>query len=300
MVIKGNIILTFFLSLATLVGFSQDFASDFKALHLKNDTTGQVNLLSKWGDVRPNDPERFIACFNYYVQQSKTEIISIDRNKKDDQSFQISDTGTGNRVAYLNSSLMFKSGILQKGFDCIDAGITLHPSRLDMRFGKIYMLGQAENYQAFTKEITETIEYGNSIKNAWLWQEGKPLQDAQKFFLSSMQDYIGTIYNTEDDNLLPLMRAISETVLKYNPKHVESLSNIALTYLIIANYDKALEYLIKAESIAPSDVIVLNNIAQAYFRKNDKVNAKLYYEKIIKVGNAEEVTDAKERLKQLQ
>jgi tetratricopeptide (TPR) repeat protein len=114
-----------------------------------------------------------------------------------------------------------------------------------------------------------------------------------------MQDYVGTIYNTEDDNLLPLMRKISETVLKYHPDHVESLSNIALTYLIAANYEKALEYLLRAEIIAPKDIIVLNNIAQTYFRKKDNANAKIYYEKIIKFGNAEEAADAKEKLKAL-
>jgi tetratricopeptide (TPR) repeat protein len=202
-------------------------------------------------------------------------------------------------VAYLNSSVKFKSAILQKGFDYIDKGIALYPTRLDMRFGKIYMLGQAENYTEFTKYLVATIDYGNSIKDAWTWKEGKPLADAKQFFLGSMQDYIATIYNTEDDNLLPLMRKISETVIKYNPTHVESLSNVALTYLINGNYDKALEYLLKAEKLTPKDVVVLNNIAQAYKRKKDKINAKLYFEKIIKVGSAEEIEDAKQQLKEL-
>ncbi len=256
-------------------------------------------MLKKWEIAKPADPELFIAYFNYYVQQSGRELISLDQAKRNTGSFQLTDSATGKPVAYLNSSVKYNSAILQKGFDYVDKGLALYPTRLDMRFGKIYMLGQAENYPAFTNYLVETIDYGNSIKDAWTWKEGKTLEDAKQFFLSSMQDYVTTIYNTEDDSLLPLIRQISETVLKYNPNDVESLANVALTYLVIGEYDKALEYLLKAEKIAPKDTIVLNNIAQAYYGKKDNTNARAYYEKIIKVGTADEVKDAKEKLKHI-
>lgn len=294
---------TIFLStvfiLTSLLSFSQDFARQFKDLSSKNDTSGQVKLLSAWSTASPNDPELFIAYFNYYVRRSMTEVISLDKTQKDKNSFVVADTGSGKTVAYLNSSTKYKSDILQKGFDYINQGISLHPTRLDMRFGKVYMLGQAENYSEFTKEIIATIDYGNKINNAWLWKEAKPLENSKQFFLSSLQDYITTIYNTEDDNLLPLMRQISETVIKYYPDHVESLSNIALTYLITGDYDKALPYLLKAEKVAPKDVIVLNNIAEAYKRKGDKTNAKSYYEKVIKYGNKDEIQDARQKIRSL-
>ena len=169
-----------------------------------------------------------------------------------------------------------------------------------MRFGKIYMLGQCENFPEFTKSIIQTIDFDNKIKNAWLWKDDKPLEDSRQFFLSSIQDYIATIYDKEDDKLLPYMRQISEALLKYHPDHVESLSNVALTYLIIGDHDKALPYLLKAEIAAPKDIIVLNNIAETYKRKKDNSKAKTYYEKIIKYGDAEEVQNAKEQIKKLQ
>lgn len=51
------------------------------------------------------------------------------------------------------------------------------------------------------------------------------------------------------------------------PNHVESLNNVALTYLVAGNYDKALFYLLRDETLAPKDVIVLNNIAEACKRQ---------------------------------
>ena len=286
-----------FISFYTIA--QQDYQKSFKELSQKKDTAAQSKLLREWEVANPKDPELYIAYFNFYVNKSMEAAISLDSNPKNDQSFQLSDTGSGKPVGYLNFSTNYNSKLLQKGFDYIDKGIAIHPTRLDMRFGKIYMLGEAESYEMFTKVIIETIDYDNGIKNAWLWKEGKPLEDAKEFFLGSMQDYIATIYNTENDDLLPNMRRISEAILKHNPDHVISLANVALTYIIKEDYDKGLTYLLKAEKIDPKDIIVLNNIAEVYVRKNDHPNAKIYYEKIIKNGSKEEADDAREKLKKL-
>jgi len=286
------------LILITVSTHAQEFEKKFKELSSKNDTTAQSKLLKEWEAAEPENPELYIAYFNFYVTKSMEEFISLDEKPKK-ESFQLRDTGNGKPVGYLNFSTNYRTEFLQKGFGYIDKGLALYPNRLDMRFGKIYMLGEAQNYPVFTKTIIETIDYGNSIKDAWLWKEGKPLEDAKRFFLNSMQDYIGTLYNTEDDDLLPDMRRISETILKYNPGHVISLANVALTYIIKEDYDRGLTYLLKAEKIDPKDIIVLNNIAQAYVRKKDNAKAKLYYEKIIKYGTKEDADDAKERIKEL-
>jgi tetratricopeptide (TPR) repeat protein len=284
--------------LISLLTLGQDFQKKFKDLLAKDDTVEQRKLLANWETTNSKDPELFIAYFNYYARKSMTELVSLGDDKKDDQSLLITDS-TGKSVGYIGSSVRYNPVILQKGFDYIDKGISLYPSRLDMRFGKIYMLGQAENFSEYTHTVVETIDYANKIQNAWLWSNGEPLDSPKEFLLNSMQSYIMTIYDTEDDSLLPYMREISETVLKYYPNDVESLDNVALTYLIVEDYDKALSYLLRAETIAPQDAIVLNNIAEAYKRKHDGINAKKYYEKVIKYGNEEEVERAKEELKKL-
>lgn len=300
MYLKNKLGLVFvFIFLSAYAKAQQDFQKRFKDLSARNDTIAQTKLLKEWEAAKPKDPELYIAYFNFYVNKSQESGISLGSKPGNEESLKLSDTGTGKHVGYLNFSTNYKTEFLQKGFDYIDKGIAFHPTRLDMRFGKIYMLGEAKNYEMFTEVIIETIDHSNSIKDAWLWKEGKPLEDAKEFFLSSIQDYIGTLYNTENDDLLPNMRRISEAILKYNPAHVISLANVALTYIIKEDYDKGLTYLLRAEKIDPNDIIVLNNIAEVYTRKKDKPNAKIYYEKIIKMGNKEEADDARDKLKKL-
>jgi tetratricopeptide (TPR) repeat protein len=190
----------------------------------------------------------------------------------------------------------YEPNLLSKGFDCISKGIKKHPNRLDMRYGKIYMFGQLEDYEKFTTEIIKTIDYSNENKNKWTWADSKPLDDPKEFMLSSIQNYQNQLYNTENDNLLVNMKRIAETVLKYYPDHVESLSNISIVFMLQKQYDKALQPLLKAEKINPKDYIVLSNIAQAYKLKGDNKNAIKYYELTLKHSDEQAKKYAQEQI----
>jgi tetratricopeptide (TPR) repeat protein len=279
----------------------QDYAKKFSDLLQVNDTTGQRALLKKWEIEKPNDPELFVAYFNYYVLKSKSEILEIGQNPNGKESLELirTDSNSKEPSAYIYSNTVFDAIDLEKGFDWINRGISLYPNRLDMRFGKIYVLGQWENYQTFTDEIVKTIEYSDVNHNQWTWTNNKPLEDPQNKMLLSIQDYQVQLYNTENDSLLKFMVQIAETVLKYYPKHVESLSNISVAFMLQEKYNNALMHLLKAEEINPKDCIVLGNIAACYIRQGNKDQAELYYKKMIQYGDKENKNFAKAKMKAL-
>ena len=265
----------------------QTFKQQFNDLVSKKDTIGQQQLLEKWEKTDSNDPELFVAFFNYYVIKSKKEIVTLGQNPKGKDVLQIMDQDTTKKepVAFMYGDTYYEPTLLSKGFDWISKGIKKHPNRLDMRFGKIYMFGQLEDYENFTTEIIKTIDYSNENKNKWTWADSKPLDDPKEFMLSSIQNYQLQLYDTENDKLLDNMKRIAETVLKHYPDHVESLSNISIVFMLQKQYDKALEPLLKAEKINPKDYIVLSNLAQAYKLKGDNKNAIKYYELTLKHGD---------------
>ena len=265
----------------------QTFKQQFNDLVSKNDTLGQYQLLEKWEKTDSNDPELFVAYFNYYVIKSKNELITLGQNPKGKEVLQIMDQDTTKKepVGFIYGDTHYNPDLLSKGFDWINKGIEKHPNRLDMRFGKIYMFGQIEDYDIFTKEIIKTIDYSAINKNKWTWSDNKPLDDPKEFMLSSIQGYQIQLYNTENDDLLDNMKRIAETVLKYYPDHIESLSNLSIVFMLQKQYDEALEPLLKAEKLNPKDYIVLSNIAQAYKLKGDTKNAIKYYELTLKYGD---------------
>jgi tetratricopeptide (TPR) repeat protein len=285
--IQQTLILIFSLTLIFNQATGQTLKQQFNELVSKKDTVGQKELLEKWEKTDNNDPELFVAYFNYYVIKSKNEIITLGQNPKGKDVLQIMDQDTTKKepVGFIYGDTYYNPDLLSKGFEWINKGIEKHPNRLDMRFGKIYMFGQIEDYENFTKEIIKTIDYSAINKNKWTWADSKPLDDPKEFMLSSIQNYQIQLYNTENDDLLENMKRIAEAVLKYYPDHIESLSNLSIVFMLQKQYDKALEPLLKAEKLNPKDYIVLSNIAQAYKLKGDTKNAIKYYELTIKHGD---------------
>lgn len=276
----------------------QTYYEKFKTLFQQNDTIKIASLLTEWEKMSPNDPELYTAAINYYFSNSKKEIVSVDKQQKSNESFQLTDS-TGQVAGFINSSLDYDTEKLSKAIKYANTGIDKFPNRLDIRFGKCHILQQIEDYDNFTKEIIKTIDYSQVNKNNWLWTENKKQENGESSLLESIQSYLKQLYDTEDDNLLLNMIQIGEATLKIYKSNVEILSTTSVALLLTKNYDKAIEYLKQAENINPKDFIVLNNIAQGYKLKGDKANAIKYYELTEKYGDERAKLQARRNINEL-
>lgn len=290
--------LLFIFTLSSIIASAQDYKKGYEELLTQRDSTKIIPYLQQWEKARPNDPEVYIAFFNHYFSKSKRPVSLIKPGEPPPGHFSLTDSA-GNAAGYISDTTIYDSSLVAKAIGSINKGIAKNPQRLDMRFGKIYVLGQTGDYKTFTSELIRTLHYSNTIKSNWKWAGNKPLEDPKKTILGAVQDYIVTLYETNDDALLDNMRSIAETVLQYYPDHVPSLSNIAITHTLQGNHNKALETLLKAEKIAPTDYIILNNIANIYRTQNDKPNAIRYYELVLKYGDDDAKDVATAELKKL-
>ncbi|MCD4698059.1 MAG: hypothetical protein K8S16_17680 [Bacteroidales bacterium] len=279
-------------------GIAQNYQDDFQKYVQANDTINQLKVLTDWEKSNPKDPELFTSYFNYHFLKSRQEMIALTTEEPEGEGFELKDS-LNQTAGYLGSEIYFDKTELQKGIDKINKGIELFPNRLDMRFGKIYVYGQVENWRDFTNTIITTVEYSSKNNNKWTWTNNETRENGKDFFLSSLQDYQVQLYNTGNDDLLINMQEIANEILKYYPNHIESLSNLSITYLLTGEYDKGIEPLLKAEKINPQDYIVLSNIAQGYKLKGDKKKAIEYYEKTIKYGDEQAKTFARQQIDEL-
>lgn len=278
------------------LSFGQDYYSNFKKHFSSGDKQKQLETLEAWEISEPENAELFTSYFNYYYFLSKKEVLSLGTSEpKSEAALEIKDD-QNNTAGYLGSDIKYNPDILEKAFAWIDRGITLHPKRLDMRFGKIHALGEAELWERFNSNIVQTIHHAENIDYQWLWTNNEPYQGNKQNFFSSIQDYQLKLYNTGNDMLLKHMRTIAMVILEKKSDHVESLSNLSITYLLEKKYEKALEPLLTAEKIDPKDPIILFNIAHAYKLMGDKENSIAYYEKIIKLDDQKAAEYAKEQI----
>lgn len=295
---RNKLILLFVLFFSQAV-LAQNYHEQFIELNKDKDVEGQVELLAEWEKSNPDDPELFTSYFNYFYSQSQKEILTLGTESSGGLSLQLLDDSTGEVAGYLYGDIHINPEMLEKAFMWIDKGIKKFPNRLDMRFGKTYALGQLENWDGFTDEIIRAVDYSVVNKNEWTWTNNESVEDPKNFLLGNVQGYLMQIYDTQDDSLLIYMRKVSERVLVHYPNHVESLSNVSITYILLGEYEKALPPLLKAEKTDPKDDIVLCNIAQAYKLMEDEKNSIKYYKKAIKYGDAQTVEFAERQIEEL-
>ncbi|WP_053990027.1 tetratricopeptide repeat protein [Mangrovimonas sp. TPBH4] len=284
--------------LISVIGFSQNYQSEFIKSCETNDTINQLKILKKWQAENPKDAELYTSFFNYHFMKSREEVLSLSTDQPNGESLVLTDS-LNQTAGFLGSQIVINQTELKKGFDKIDQGIELYPNRLDMRFGKIYALSQIPDWENFTSEIIKTIEFSAKNNNDWTWTNHKKHDGGEQEFLLNIQSYQLQLYNTGNDDLLKNMRKIANTVLKYYPNHIESLSNLAITYMLTEEYDKGLEPLLKAEKINSKDIIVLSNIAHCYKLKGDNEKAIEYYKKVIEFGDDEAKEYARQQIDKL-
>jgi len=278
--------------------YSQEYQNGFGKAFQANDTLKQKEILQKWEQERPKDAELYTSYFNYYFAKSRMEVVELTKEELQGESLVLIDS-LGKTAGYMGSKIIYNEKILQKGLSKIDEGIDLYPNRLDMRFGKIYALGQIKNWEYFTNEIITTIQYSAINKNKWIWTNNKPRKGGEKDFLLDIQNYQLDLYNTGNDSLLLNMRQIASEILKLYPKHVESLTNISITYLVLNEPDNAIKYLFMALEVNPKDIVVLGNLAHAYNLNGEKNKSIEYYKLIIKYGNKQDIDYAKDQIEKI-
>jgi tetratricopeptide (TPR) repeat protein len=290
--------LAFLMAMLAASAFGQDYRGEWQQLFDKKDLAGQEKLLKRWEAAKPEDAELFVAYFNYHVSKGRTETLTLGTHKPNGQSVEMTKTDDPKVRAYIASDVSYARDEIDAAMTYIDRGIAKYPDRLDMRFGKIFMLGQIRDFDRLTNEAVKTIERSAINKNNWTWTSGTPKQDGQKSMLSGIQDYVVQLNDSLDDSSAQIRR-IAEAALKIYPDNVENLSNLAVSYLLKKDFDAALAPLLKAEKIAPMDLVILGNIAYSYFNKHDKPNAVKYYELLRSNGDDEAKHDADSKLKEI-
>jgi tetratricopeptide (TPR) repeat protein len=281
-------------------GTAQNFSQQFDALFLKEqpDTVQVRTLLRLWQRTSPEDPQLYVAAFNFYFIRSQHQVVVLEQAPLGDSSYTVKDSG-GNPRGYLNPHIDYDPQRLRAAFEWIDNGIRRFPDRLDMWMGKAHALRQTENYDSFLIVMQRVLNRSVDNKNQWLWNNDKRLESGRDFLLGRMQAYLRGFYESERVDLMPVMSKLGEAVIRVYPEEVEVLSMTAVSLLLQKQYAKAIAYLRRAERIRPRDVVVLNNLAEAYRESGDKDASKRYLKLVESYGTADEKAAAKKNRKSL-
>ena len=256
---------------------AQSFRQDFIRALNANDMKKAEEILKHWDLTNVNDPELYVAFFNFYtVKSMESSVLSPNTLNK----------------TYTKQALEF-----------ISEGIQRFPILLDMRIAKIYMLRELNEYQDYVMEILKMIVHSDKIKNDWKQEDFLSVEHAEEMFFGIVADGQQFLFSKNDSTLFKDILRISDEMLKYYPKHNQSRIASSMVFITQKELDKSVETLSKAIEIEPKNAILLYNIAHVYDIKDDTENAKKYYELTIKhcSEKEEKVKEAaKKRIEELE
>lgn len=235
-------ILSFFL-IMTWIGTlcAQSYSDAFDEAFSRDDIAAQREALQLWQREAPEDVNLFIARYNFYANQAMRQ--NPDRV-----------------VAPLADS----------GLVAIEDGIALYPNRLDLRFGKIYFLGELGRWDAFVDEIDRTLDHSIQIDHQWAFPnvpddmvEGLIVEGIVDYMVTMFSSIADTSHLTKADSVMARrIQGLAKRTVQLFPGDFPSTYMLALSHIMLNENDKAYKYLMRAEKIDSSSVNVLQSLVK--------------------------------------
>lgn len=280
--------------------YAQKSHAEYSSFMEKKKYIEALKILEKWKKIDDKDPELYIDYFNLYLAEGLESGISFDTERDNNEtSIELADPKTNQIVGYINGYTNYNQEYLAKAIISLNEGISFSRNRLDMYFGKIHVLNEVGDYKTASSTIQEVLKQSVANKNNWLWSKNEIIEDGERVLLDSLNDYYAEWINIRNDQSLEALLKTSTLQVDLYPNNTYGYNFLAYYYILKDQKKDAIPLLLIAEKIDPNDIVIINNIARLYEDTGNKVEAVKYWDKVIMLGNPEQVAFAKERKKML-
>ncbi len=278
-------IILFVISLqATL--FGQSFKEKF---YEQKDTINKLKILKNWEEKDTIDSDLYIAYYNYYMDKSR------ETGKKNTKYY-----GKPGKIDSIvnNNTIISNKKFLDKAIEYVDKAIKINPNRIDYREGKIYHYASLEEWDNLANEMIKLINYSNHIKNNWISNENKSLENPEKKMLNLISRYQYNLYYFSQNETRNLFK-VSKAVYKYYPYYNENIFFLSECYRMKNNYRKSIDFLFEAYKLEPTNFLVIRYIAENYEKAGDSKKALEYFKLAIKYSDQQSIKNLQEAIDRL-
>jgi len=258
-----------FILIVPNICFTQNFLELHKTyLEERRYDSLEINLLA-WGKSVARDETFYIEHLNFYFLKSKNSIYYTNQAKQEilEDSLGITDF-----MVYMDSlEIVFFKEAIHK----VDEGLLFYSNRLDLIFGKLYVIRFHQEWDLLSKEIIKVIELSRQNNNQWLWEDNKPISEEE--FLCTIEEHINFLATHQDDSLQFTVIEIAKSFLDYYPERYKAKFDLAIAYLLTGNLERGIELLHELEETFPNNLDIIYNLARAYQDSNENQKAIEYF-----------------------
>lgn len=159
----------------------------------------------------------------------------------------------------------------------IAEAVKLYPNRIDLHHAKISTAIALEDAKATQAAVLDFIEQARS--NGYKWHVYNDylttVAEGKEATVSSFNTFANLYRNFPYGEGEVYLKAISEGYLSLDPECVDALNYAAISYMD-NNPHKALQFLLKAQTLQPDDCGTISNLVTTYFLERNKEQANYW------------------------
>ena len=234
---------------------------------------GVETLLGKWEEAWPEDPQLYLARFNFCFTRSRSshiEDMAVDKYLGQAPLLPMTDS-LGNKHNYFEV-FEYDDDLFAQANSAIGQAITLRPWHLDYRMARIDALLAYEKDQPemALQELKALASKHYKEHPVWEYEGMDGITEEQ--FRAFMQDYCVTIFRLGSETSAQAFKALSEHMLTYCKDEPLFVDNLGSYHLVRKEYKQARKYYDQVLKKHPSDMTALkNSILMARTLKDKKL-----------------------------
>lgn len=261
--------------------------------------------LKDWSEKEPQNPEPYIMAANAYgYLATSINISKIEPNReigiaKHDGEFAILDPNTQQQIGTIGEdkdvAMLKKAGVI------LATASAKFPQRLDIFVGRMSLAENAEDTAALLAAGLDMLKAAQSQPDKIKWIDDQPLPEPLHVkIVHELQGRIKDLFKKENDEADKAGYKLATEALRLAPDNVELLNDAAVYHCYKNEWQKAREFLVRAEKADPKDLLVKLNLAKADLNLVQPEAARRKWEEVIKLApNSDEANDARQEISKL-
>lgn len=272
---------------------------------MENNNKDFLEIVDKWENEAPKDPELYICKFNYYINKARRSVMSLDSEPPvDGKEYLKMKDDEKNQDLYFSEVIVYEPELVKEGTDNLHEALKLYPNRLDIWFGLVSAYLEVDDFGKAEKVISDCINQSKVNDNKWLWAMNEPFayndnkakRDLE--YIVSIHDYLEKLYLEETDETYNIAKNISKKLLDRFPDSPVLYNFFGVDAFNLGNILEAGTYFEKAHSLDPSDMLIVGNLANFYGLNENKEKFDYCVNLLKNSGQANYVEYTKTLLKQ--
>lgn len=274
------------------------------------DTVAWNGYFAAWEALAPTDAQLWIDRFNYEFNRSRRAeaVMRIAQDSprtagEESERLVLTDS-TGAEAGSIGQQIVFDERIFARSIAAIDRGITLHPDRLDMYLGRAAAFAYAERYGAMADALCALVARATANGGRWLAADGysKLPVAPQELITDYLQDYVNTLFDVvqpDGGEAADALGQLARCEVEYCPASAVALNNLGTWHYGAGRIAEALDCMVRASAVDPSDCVLIYNIGYLYRQQGDSAQARTWWRRLLDAPDAGTRQEAEKLLREL-